>query len=138
MRRNERYRGRLRMESTDDPLSEPGAAKDSFFYMGWYENRYRPEVYSWLDGAVGVHFHPLAAQSLHDADASWAAGALDDGLTCTMGTVHPTPPVAMNAVRNLFQYLQMGYTWAESAYMSVRFLSWQHVVIGDPLYRPFR
>ncbi|MDQ3413580.1 MAG: hypothetical protein M3480_01170, partial [Verrucomicrobiota bacterium] len=30
-----------------------------------------------------------------------------------------------------------GFTFAESAYMSQRVLSWMNVAVGDPLYRPF-
>ena len=30
-----------------------------------------------------------------------------------------------------------GFTFAESAYMATRALSWMTVVVGDPLYRPF-
>ena len=30
-----------------------------------------------------------------------------------------------------------GFTFAESAYMATRALSWTTVVVGDPLYRPF-
>ena len=63
--------------------------------------------------------------------------ALDDGLTATVGAVFPPGSAGVNAFENLYAYLHAGYTWAESAYMSTRFLSWQTVVVGDPLYRPF-
>ena len=32
----------------------------------------------------------------------------------------------------------MGFSFGESAYMSMSVLSWQMTVVGDPLYRPFK
>ena len=34
--------------------------------------------------------------------------------------------------------LRAGFTFAESAYMSQRVLSWMTTFVGDPLYRPFK
>jgi len=136
LNRQERHGGRLRLEATERPLNQPGEAADTFFYMGWDGDKYEAATFSWTEGAIGIHFAPQSASSLRDPAACWLAGALRDGLACGMGTVYPPAPEALNAINNLYRYLQSGFTWAESAYMSIRFLSWQHVVVGDPLYRP--
>jgi uncharacterized protein (TIGR03790 family) len=137
MEREERFQGRLRLEASGRHFEKEGEAANTFFYLGWNGNTYLPATFSWQEGAIGVHANPLSAQSLRDPRASWAAGALEAGLSCTMGAVYPPAPEALNAISDLYRYLHSGYTWAEAAYMSIRFLSWQQVVVGDPLYRPF-
>jgi len=135
---DKRLAGRIRVEETAREFDQPDEVKDVFLYLGWHSNRYLPEVFSWMPGAVGVHFHPLSARSLRDPQACWVAGALADGLAFTAGSVFDPSTQGVNAFDDLYRYLHMGYTWAESAYMCLRFVSWQNVVIGDPLYRPFR
>ena len=136
--RQSRLRGRLVIERTGQALARPDEAKDTFFYLGWSGNRYRPGVFRWRPGAVAVHVNSFSAKSVRQPGSCWVAGALADGLTCTIGAVEEPLSAGLNAIDHLYRYLHSGYTWAESAYMSIRFHSWQTVVIGDPLYRPFR
>ena len=136
--RQSRLRSRLVIERTGRPFNRPGEAGDAFFYLGWSGNKYRPEVFSWRPGAVGIHVNSFSAKSLRGRGSCWVPDALADGLTCTIGAVYEPLSAGVNAFDHLYRYLNAGYTWAESAYMSIRFHSWQTVVIGDPLYRPFR
>lgn len=46
------------------------------------------------------------------------------GLTHDFGIIH--------------QRLLAGFTWAEACWMAIPVASWQGVVLGDPLYRPFK
>ena len=64
------------------------------------------------------------------------AAAIKAGITATIGSVYDTGTMDAIAPGNLYHYLHQGYTWAEAAYMIIPHLSWQMVVIGDPLYRP--
>jgi hypothetical protein len=66
------------------------------------------------------------------------AAALESHLTATIGSVSDPGPDGVPAVNGLFRRLKAGYTWAEVAYMAVPCLSWQTVVIGDPLYAPLK
>ena len=98
---------------------------------------YKPEVFSWVQGAIGICLDPATAVTLHDPRKSWTAGAIDAGITATVGHVGPFEPEAYMSVAGLYRYLMAGFTWGEAAYMCLPQLSAQPVVIGDPLYRPF-
>ena len=60
-----------------------------------------------------------------------------EGVTGTVGFVYE--PYLDGTARPdvLFPAYRAGYTLAESFYMALRYLSWQSVVIGDPLVAPF-
>ena len=125
-------------ERTRLPYFRPESGANTFFYLGWGARKYRTEVLSWVQGGVGVCLDPLTAPSLRDKSDSWLAAAIDDRITATIGSVYDPGPGDYLSVANLYRYLHEGFTWAESAYMCIPHLSWQMVVIGDPLYTPLR
>ncbi|HRU06313.1 MAG TPA: TIGR03790 family protein, partial [Candidatus Brocadiia bacterium] len=138
MERESQMRPRLRLESTDREMDEPNECPAAFFYMGRGAGIYHKRTFTWLHGAVGVHIHALSARSLRRPDQSWLAAAVQNGLAAGIGTVAQPGAMGVNTMNSLYRYLHAGYNWAESAYMSTRWLSWQTVVVGDPLYRPFQ
>jgi uncharacterized protein (TIGR03790 family) len=117
-----------------------------FFYMGWPPEGARRPRFSWCDGSVAVAMTPLSAWSLREPsatppagrEASWCKTAIEEGVSAALGNCYNPTPSSMTGMTYLFRYLNNGYLWAECAYMSLRYLSWQHVVVGDPLYRPFQ
>lgn len=132
----ERLMGRVAPpERTTLPFFRPGSAYTTFFFLGWGYHEYSPEVFSWTQGAIGINADPANAQTLRDPRASWVAGAVEHRLAATIGTVGD-PGKDYLCLPNVFKYVKAGYTWAEIAYMSIPQLSWQAVVIGDPLYTP--
>jgi hypothetical protein len=59
------------------------------------------------------------------------------GAAATIGNVYE-PYLQLTAQLNVFNdRLLHGFTFAESAYMSIQTLSWMSVMVGDPLYRPY-
>ena len=63
---------------------------------------------------------------------------LTKGAAATIGNVYE-PYLQLTAHLDLFSdRLLHGFTFAESAYMSMPALSWMSVMVGDPLYRPYR
>jgi len=139
LRRQERLLGRVPPpEQTLLPYKRPGSCYNTFFYLGLGAREYRPEVFSWVRGAVGVCLDPVTAPSMHDTTGSWVAAAVEGGLTATIGNVADPGADEYLSVAHLYRYLQAGFTWAEAAYMSIPYLSWQTVVVGDPLYAPLR
>jgi len=137
--RQERLLGRVvPPERTLLPLFRIGSGYNTFFYLGWGAYEYRPEVFFWVKGAIAVDLDPSSASTLRQASGSWTAGALGAGVTATMGTVYDPGPFETLSVDNLYRYTKAGYTWAEIAYMSIENLSWQAVVVGDPLYTPMK
>ena len=125
----------------------PGLYPDAYpmrhaaFYFGWYaENVTGPFLqpdFHFDPGAVAVHIHSFSAASLKDPRKNWCAPLLAAGAAATLGNVFEpfldyTPHLDI-----FFDRLSSGFTFAESAYMSERGLSWMTTCLGDPLYRPF-
>ena len=111
-------------------------------YFGWYAENVtgpmtRPDM-RFLRGAVAAHIHSFSALSLRNARAHWAAPLLEAGAAATLGNVYE-PYLAFTSHLDVFhERLRTGFTFAESAWMSMPVLSWMSTFVGDPLYRPFR
>jgi uncharacterized protein (TIGR03790 family) len=114
---------------------------DCAFYYGWYAAGVtgpflRPDFH-FLPGAIAVHIHSFSAGTLRDLHANWAGPLLEKGAAATIGNVYE-PYLQLTPHLDIFNdRLLHGFTFAESAYMAVRVLSWMSVMIGDPLYRPY-
>jgi hypothetical protein len=62
---------------------------------------------------------------------------LTKGAAASLGNVYE-PYLQFTSHLDMFNdRLLHGFTFAESAYMSTRAVSWMSVMVGDPLYRPF-
>jgi hypothetical protein len=115
--------------------------RDTALYFGWYDwNVTGPFInpsFKFKKGAIAVHLHSFSAMQLRDATKNWCAPLLAKGAAATLGYVYePYLPLTQNF--DIFNArLMAGYTLVEAAYMSVPVLSWQNIVLGDPLYRPF-
>ncbi len=111
-------------------------------YFGWYSEHLsgpfvRPD-FRFARGAVAVHIHSFSAATLHDPLQHWAGPLLAAGATATLGNVYE-PYLSLTPHLDVFHdRLRAGLTFAESAYMSQRVLSWMTTCVGDPLYRPFK
>jgi uncharacterized protein (TIGR03790 family) len=124
-----------------DTLPANFPLRDTALYFGWYDwNVNGPFInpgFKFKKGAVAVHLHSFSATQLRDATKNWSAPLLAKGAAATLGNVYE-PYLALTHNFDIFNArLMAGYTLVEAAYMSVPVLSWQNVVIGDPLYRPF-
>ncbi len=115
---------------------------DAAIYYGWYNDTvngpFAEPGFQFQRGAVAVHIHSFSAASLRNAEAFWCGPLVAHGVAATMGNVYE-PYLSLTANLDIFQdRLMAGMTFAESAYISQRALSWMGTVIGDPLYRPYR
>jgi uncharacterized protein (TIGR03790 family) len=114
---------------------------DCSLYYGWYAGSVtgpfaRPD-FRFLPGAVAVHIHSFSANTLRDPNANWVAPLLAHGAAATMGNVYE-PYLQLTPHLDVFNdRLLHGFTFAESAYMSMHAISWMTTIVGDPLYRPF-
>jgi len=113
---------------------------DAALYCGWYSPRRYVDAFTWAPGAVGFHISSFAAQGLHNKDSqNWCKRMIEEGVAATLGPVsepylHSFPPPD-----NFFRVLLSGkVSLVESYYMTKPFNSWRMVLIGDPLYTPFR
>ena len=114
---------------------------DAAVYFGWYEwNVCGPFVkpgFQLRRGAVAVHLHSFSAATLRSETANWCGPLLARGAAVTVGNVYEPYLGTSHHFDELQKRLLEGYTWIEAAYAAMPVLSWQGVVLGDPLYRPF-
>lgn len=132
-----------------------------FGYAGWGSNdprhrRQRSLGLHWLPGAIASWFVSTSARTFTSPPAGWTTGSWDDpktfyagspqsligdliagGVTGVVGYVDE--PYLDGTARPdiLFPAYHAGFTLVESFYMALPYLSWQSVVIGDPLTAPF-
>jgi uncharacterized protein (TIGR03790 family) len=115
--------------------------RDTAIYFGWYDYHvsgpFLNPAFRFKKGAVAVHLHSFSAAQLRDPAKNWAAPLLGRGAAATLGNVYE-PYLQMTHHFDIFQTrLLAGHSLVEAAYMALPVLSWQNVVLGDPLYRPF-
>ena len=115
--------------------------RNAALYFGWYSENvsgsFLTPGFRFARGAVAVHIHSFSASTVRDPQRNWVAPLLYSGASATLGNVYE-PYLALTPHLDVFHdRLRAGFTFAEAAYMSMRALSWQTTVVGDPLYRPF-
>lgn len=122
------------------PLNYP--MTDCSLYYGWYDwNLNGPFLntrFQFRKGAVAMHLHSFSAQQLADGSKNWSGGLLARGAAVTVGNVYEPYLHLTHDFGILHQRLLAGFTWGEACWMAMPVTSWQGVVLGDPLYRPFR
>lgn len=128
-------------ENTPAVFPEGYPMNDCALYYGWYAGGitgpFMQVDFRFAQGAVAVHIHSFSAMTLRDPGANWAGPLLARGATATLGNVYE-PYLQLTHHLDIFNdRLLHGFTFAESAYMSLLGLSWVNVAVGDPLYRPY-
>ena len=114
---------------------------DCALYYGWYAGTvagpFNQPGFRFVRGAIAVHIHSFSASTLRDPNANWVAPLVSKGAAASLGSVYE-PYLELTSHLDIFNdRLLHGFTFAESAYMSIRALSWMSVMVGDPLYRPY-
>lgn len=136
-----RKTGRMNVVVNDrQELFQPGEAPDAALYCGWYSlARYVP-AFTWKPGAVGFHIASSECSTLKGKDSQvWCKRMLEEGVAATVGPVSEPYVSAFPLPEVFFAALIEGrLSLAEGYFLSLPFLSWQMVLLGDPLYRPFR
>ena len=115
----------------------PTACPDALYYAGWYSYYNYNDCFTWAPGAIGGHLDSCSACTLRDG-GTWAAEALDRGITATFGAVNEPYVAGMPEYDQFFLYLLQGASFAEAAYEATVVGGWMMVWVGDPLYRPYR
>jgi uncharacterized protein (TIGR03790 family) len=106
------------------------------FYTGWYSLDHYNDAFTWNTGAVGWHLDSGSATNPRSG-SDWAPNALLRGITVTTGSV--TEPYLQGLVRpgGTFRNLMEGASVGDAFLRNTRWLKWQIMYIGDPLYKPF-
>jgi uncharacterized protein (TIGR03790 family) len=111
-------------------------------YAGWYaaafDGPFRLPVVEFMPGAIAYHLHSYSAYWVRFPDNNWLGPLLAKGATVTMGCIEE-PYLEMTPNIGTFMERLADYraTVGEAAVVSQAVFSWQTVVVGDPLYRPF-
>lgn len=111
-------------------------------YFGWYalmaNGPFVRSEFRFPPGAIALHIHSVSAASLRSATDFWCGPLVAHGVAATFGNVFE--PYLEFTIRPqlLLAELAQGKTLGDAAYLATPVLSWQTVVIGDPLYRPFK
>lgn len=116
---------------------------DTAVYFGWYAHPangpFKPETsagFRFAPGAVACHLHSYSGTSVKSPH-SWVGALLQRGAAVTAGNVYEPTLGGCLHFDVFYDRLLKGYTVAEAALMATPWLSWQGVVLGDPLYRPY-
>ena len=126
-------------EERTENLFAAGECPRTAIYCGWYSLRKYIDAFDFVDGAIGYHISSLEAVELRNADSSqWCPAMLKDGITATLGAVAEPYLHSFPEPKTFFQELLNGHCLVEAFYRTQPFNSWQLVLIGDPLYRPFK
>jgi hypothetical protein len=125
----------------NDTLPKNYPMSEAAIYYGWYDwNVSGPFLnpgFIFRPGAIAVHLHSFSAQQLTDPHKNWSAPLLVRGAAATVGNVYE-PYLGLTHHLDILQdRLLKGWTFAEAAWAAMPVASWQGVVLGDPLYRPF-
>ena len=123
-----------------EALFQAGEAPQAALYCGWYSLGHYVDAFDWQKGAVGYHIASSECTTLKKPGSQvWCKRMLEDGVAATIGPVAEPYVQGFPLPEIFFGFLLDGYyTLAESYFLSLPYLSWQMVLIGDPLYRPFR
>ncbi|MFC1781270.1 TIGR03790 family protein [Planctomycetota bacterium] len=126
-------------EERTDKLFASGDCPQTAIYCGWYSLKKYIDAFDFVDGAVGFHIASFEAVDIRNPEATpWCPAMLVDGITATLGAVNEPYLHTFPEPRAFFLELYSGKCLVEAYYNTNPYNSWQILLIGDPLYRPFK
>ncbi|MBU1567110.1 MAG: TIGR03790 family protein [Proteobacteria bacterium] len=129
----------LRMETVLDNREELFAEKccsEVALYCGWYSLGKYMDSFVWQKGSIGYHIASAECSTLKNKSSSvWCLKMLEKGVAATIGPVNE-PYIQGFPLPELFfsQLIKGDLSLGESYLTSLPYLSWQMVLVGDPLY----
>lgn len=117
-----------------------GNAKNVAIYCGWYSHAKFVDCCEYVPGAVAWHLASSEATTLRRSESTvWCPNLLKKGVCATLGPVAEPYTVGFPKPAEFFGFLATGeYTLVEAYSRSVLMCSWMTVLVGDPLYNPFK
>jgi uncharacterized protein (TIGR03790 family) len=117
-----------------------GSCPQAALYCGWYSlAKYVPSC-TWQPGAVAYHVASAEATTLRRPGSQvWCKRLLEEGVAATLGPVGEPYLQAFPLPDDFFPLLMAGkLSLLEVYFRTIPNLSWQMLLIGDPLYKPFQ
>ncbi len=124
----------------NEALFQPGDCPGTALYSGWYSLGRYVGAFTWARGAIGYHIASGECITLkRPEEQGWCKRLLEEGAAATIGPVNEPYVQAFPLPDLFFSTLADGYlSLGETYLITLPFLSWQMILIGDPLYQPFR
>jgi uncharacterized protein (TIGR03790 family) len=121
-------------------LFPPGSCPDAALYCGWYSLANYVPAFTWKKGAVGYHVASSEATTLKKPGSNvWCKRMLEEGVAATLGPVAEPYLSSFPLPDQFFPLLMTGrLTLLEVYFLTVPQVSWMQLLIGDPLYQPFK
>jgi uncharacterized protein (TIGR03790 family) len=122
-----------------DELFAKNSCPKAALYCGWYSLGRYIDSFAWQQGAIGYHIASAECSSLKNIKRPlWCLKMLEKGIAATIGPVYEPYVQGFPLPEIFFSLLVEGYmSLGESYLVSLPYLSWQMVLVGDPLYQPF-
>ncbi|MCJ7615236.1 MAG: TIGR03790 family protein, partial [Desulfobacterales bacterium] len=121
-------------------LFKQGECPEAAIYCGWYRLSNYVDAFVWQPGSIGYHIASGECTTLKSKNSRvWCKMMLEKGVAATVGPVGEPYVQAFPVPEIFFGFLADGnLTLAECYIVSLPYLSWKMVLVGDPLYRPFK
>jgi uncharacterized protein (TIGR03790 family) len=117
-----------------------GACPNAALYCGWYSLGNYVDSFKWQKGAVGFHIASGEASTLRKRDSNvWCKRMIEQGVAATLGPVQEPYLLSFPLPDHFFPLLMTGEMPLLDVYFQTTpFISWRQILIGDPLYTPFK
>ncbi|MBM4289207.1 MAG: TIGR03790 family protein [Deltaproteobacteria bacterium] len=118
----------------------PGSSPQAALYVGWYSLRHYVDAFTWQPGAVAFHVASSECATLRQPGSNvWCKRLLEKGVAATLGPVAEPYLSSFPLPDEFFPLLLSGrLPLLEVYFRTTPYLSWRQVLIGDPLYTPFK
>ena len=130
------------IERFNETLPKNYPMEETSVYFGWYDRNvsgpFLNPLFKFRKGAVAAHIHSFSAEQLANPGLNWCAPLLERGAAVTVGNVFEPYLNLTHDLGVLYRRLLDGHSWVEACWMTMPVTSWQGVVLGDPLYQPFK
>jgi len=117
-----------------------GACPNAALYCGWYSLGNYVDSFRWQKGAVGFHVASGEASTLREKESNvWCKRMIEEGVGATLGPVEEPYLLSFPLPDHFFPLLMSGkIPLLEVYFRTTPHISWRQILVGDPLYTPFR
>lgn len=110
-------------------------------YFGWYANDisgpFLLDGFRFPAGAIAFHIHSFSSRTLASPSVGWVGPFVARGVAATLGNVYEPYLQLSHRPDLFFEWIKEGGNVGDAAAYSIAAFSWQGILVGDPLYRPF-
>ncbi len=114
----------------------PARCDNALLYSGWYSLDHYNDAFSWNTGAIGFHADSNSASNPRGGP-NWSANAIIRGITVTAGSLNEPYLEGLTRPSGTYYDLLQGANVGDAFLRNTRWLKWQIMFFGDPLYTPF-